>query len=508
MNWIDNLIGFISPKWGAVRQAWRMQMDELRNYDAAGFGRVNNNWRAYNQSADMTDRYSRDQIRARARDLERNSDFMGALLSAYERNIIGGGYTVQPKTGTPALDDELIRLWNLWCKKQNCDVTGTQSFMELMRMAIIRKKIDGGILFLKRYTSDGLLPFKLQVLEVDELDITAIKPRTEGGKVVNGIEYDRYNKPVGYFIKQYSVDGFAETEPYYVDAKDVMFLFSKRRPSQLREMPDFTQTITRIRDANEFMTAVSVKERIEACFSVFIKRAAPPPSGFGRSGGVDESGNPAYLGKTVSPGMIQYLNPGDEVTAFNPTGQGADATNHIKTHERLIGSGQGISYEAMSRDMSLSNYSSARQGLIEDELTFRKDIELLIELMDEIYETFVISCILSGRVTVPDFWGNKDAYLSHKWIRAPKQWIDPLKESNANRIAMQTGQKTFAQICAENGRDWKATLEEMAEIKDFGEGLGLDMDSIVFGIKETAALAADDKEVDTGGEKDSKTGSE
>lgn len=484
MNWIDNLIGFISPKWGAARQAWRVQMDELRNYDAAGFGRVNNNWHAFNQSADMTDRYSRDQIRARARDLERNSDFMGALLSAYERNIIGGGYTVQPKTGSPALDDELIRLWNLWCKKQNCDVTGTQNFMQLMRMAIVRKKIDGGILFLKRYTSDGLVPFKLQALEVDELDITAMNPQTEGNKVVNGIEYNRYNKPVGYFIRQYSVDGFTEEDPYYVDAKDVIFLYSKRRPSQLREMPDFTQTMTRIRDANEFMTAVSVKERIEACFSVFIKRATPP-SGLGRSGNVvDERGNPTYVGKTVSPGMIQYLNPGDDVTAFNPTGQGADATNHIKTHERLIGAGQGISYEAMSRDMSLSNYSSARQGLIEDELTFNRDIELLVELMDEIYETFVISCILSGKITVPEFWQEKDTYLSHKWIRAPKQWIDPYKESNANRIALQTGQKTFAQICAENGHDWKATLEEMAEIKEYGESLGLDMDSIVFGIKQ------------------------
>ena len=33
-------------------------------------------------------------------------------------------------------------------------------------------------------------------------------------------------------------------------------------------------TITRIRDANEFMVAVSVKERIAACLSVVIKKSA------------------------------------------------------------------------------------------------------------------------------------------------------------------------------------------------------------------------------------------
>lgn len=500
MNWIDNLISFISPKWGATREAWRSQLTELRNYDAAGYGRVNNNWNAYNQSAEATAQFSRDQLRARARDLERNSDFMGELLAAFERNVIGGGYTVQPKTKDTELNDEIIRLWHIWCKKQNCDVTGTQSFTEMMRTALVRKKVDGGILFLKRYTTDGMLPFKLQMLEVDELDGSALSPRDKTHKVVGGIEYDRFNKAVGYWIKQYTYDGMETTEPYYVEAKDVIFMFSKRRPSQLREIPDFTQAMTRVRDANEFMTAVSIKERIQACFSIFIKRATPPSIGRGMVSTDTSTGNPAYLGKTVSPGMIQYMNPGDDVTAFNPTGQSADATNHIKTHERLIGAGQGISYEAMSRDMSQSNYSSARQGLIEDELTFKKDSELLIEVMTEIYETFVISCVLAGKLDLPDFWEDKENYLSHKWIKAPKQWIDPYKESNANKIAMQTGQKTFAQICAENGRDWKATLEEMAEIKRYGESLDLDMDSIIFGIGQQSTAGeevATDEETDT-----------
>ena len=42
----------------------------------------------------------------------------------------------------------------------------------------------------------------------------------------------------------------------------------------------------------------------------------------------------------------------------------------IKLLQRLTGAGQGISYEATSRDMSQTNYSSARQGLIEDSMTY------------------------------------------------------------------------------------------------------------------------------------------
>ena len=68
------------------------------------------------------------------------------------------------------VNKELERLWKIWCKARNCDVTGQQSLNQILRMAVVRKKVDGGILFVKRYTRDGILPFSLQMLEVDELD--------------------------------------------------------------------------------------------------------------------------------------------------------------------------------------------------------------------------------------------------------------------------------------------------------------------------------------------------
>ena len=142
--------------------------------------------------------------------------------------------------------------------------------------------MDGGILIVKRYTRDGYLPFKLQTFEVDELDNAQMSPKHKGNKVVGGIEMNEYNKPVGYWIRQYSLDGVSGLNPIYLDAKDVIFLYTKHRPSQVREISDMSPTITRIRDANEFMVAVSVKERIAACLSVFIKKTIPT-QGIGRT---------------------------------------------------------------------------------------------------------------------------------------------------------------------------------------------------------------------------------
>lgn len=492
MSFIDSIVAFFSPQAAYEREIYRQAYDSLRSsYDAGSYDKSNQNWRVSNTSAELTDRYSRDDVRARARDLERNSDIMNSVIGAYKRNVVGGGYHVQVRTDNPELNKQIEKAWKKWCKKQNCDVTGTQSLNQIIRMAVTRKRIDGGILFVKRYTKDGFVPFKLQMIEVDELDAGTVVPKHKGNKVVGGIEYNSFNKPVGYHIRQYDIDGYSQREAVYVEAKDVIFYFTKKRPSQLREMSDVAHTIPRIRDVNEFMTAVSVKERIEACLSVFIKKTLPT-SGIGRSNSVATSERTSYEGKMLTPGMIKELNAGDEVQIVNPSGQGADATSFTKLQQRLIGAGQGISYESTSRDMAESTYSSARQAWIEDDLTYNEDKELLIEILDEIYETFIISAVLCGAVSIPNFWNDKENFLAHEWVQEPKPWIDPYKESNANMIALQTGQKTFKEIAAENGRDWRDQVDDMVEVLEYGKSKGIDLGGVLFGIKENKAQNSDE----------------
>lgn len=490
MGWLDNLIGWISPEAAARRAAWRQVLEAQRSYDAGDYSRTNANWMVTNQSAEYTDRYSRDTVRARARDLERNSDLMTSVIGPFVRNVVGKGLILQAETGDDALNEQIEHLWKLWCKKRNCDVTGTQSLNQILRMAVRRKKVDGGILFVKRYTSGGVLPFKLQMFEVDELDASQVVPKRREDRVVGGIEYDRFNAPVGYWIRQYTLDGMSVAEPVYLEAKDVIFYFSKRRPSQLREMSDTSQTITRIRDVNEFSVAVAVKQRIEACLSVFIKRAIPT-AGFGRQGTGTASPRQTYDGKTITPGMIKEMNVGDEIQVVNPQGQATDAAGYIKLQQGLIGAGQGISYEAMSRDMSQTNYSSARQGLIEDSMTYAEEDELLAEVLDEIYETFLISAVLAGALDIPDFWENKEDYFAHTFEQPPKDWIDPEKEATATKTALQTGQKTFKQIAAENGMDWRKQVDDICEVLLYAKmKYGIDLEGVIFGEKRSNAPAA------------------
>lgn len=499
MNLIDSLIGVFNPEAGLRRSMFREELKAFKRhgYDAGNHARINQNWAAPIESAEMTDRCSRDVIRARARDLERNSDILNGILSAFVRNVVGAGFNLQAKTGDEQINTEIERLFREWCKAKNCDVSGQQNFTQILRMAIRRKKVDGGIIFKKCYTKEGLLPFKLQAIEVDELANTWASPKKKGNKVAGGIEYNEFNKPVGYWISQYSVDGLEIATPVYYPAKDIIFVYSKHRPSQVREVSDLAPTLTRIRDANEFITAVAVKERIAACLSVFIKKAIPV-TGFGRGGaGQTQGGGVDYSQRRLAPGMITEMNAGDDIQVVDPKTSSADATSFLKLQQRLIGAGQGLSYEATARDMSECTYSSARQANIEDELTYMEDQEVLKAFMDEVLESFIISAVLAGAINIKDFWENKEKYMAHLWVASPKKWIDPQKEANAQSTALNAGIKTFAQIAAEEGRDWREQIDEMIEIQRYAEQKGLK--SGVFGanIAETEVNNAEEVNDDT-----------
>lgn len=481
LNWLDKAIGFISPAWAYKREAWRQALRGF--YDAGNVDRLNSGWVPVNATAEQADRPQRDIIRARARDLERNSDIAEAIIGPLERNVVGTGIRAQAKvlksdgTEDDELNQQIEDLWNEWCRPRNCDVTGQQSFQEMQAMAIRRMLVDGGIIFIKTYTSDGLVPFCLQAREVDDLDTSLnVTPGLGRNRVVGGIEMDQYNRPVAYYLKEYTPDGFWTGKSQRIEAQRIIFLWRKTRPSQIREMSPLAKTLPRVRDVNEFVEAVSVKERILACLSVFITKQVPTGTlGRGIVGGKTDNQS-GYQQRTIAPGMIHELQPGEGIQAVQPSGQATSAKDFISTQQRLAGAGQGLSYEAVSRDMSQVNYSSARQGLLEDQRTYMMWQQFLIEhFCREVYTEFLISAVLSGQIDIPDFWQNRKRYLRHVWIAPGWSWIDPVKEVSANAKAIETGQDTLSRICAERGEDWRDVLKQRAAEIKLAQELGISL---------------------------------
>lgn len=468
MNILDKVINYISPSWAYKRMHWRMGIRQA--YDAGKVFNTSASWVPYNAKAEQLNEAERDFIRARARDRERNSDFMQSLIKAYERNVVGSGFRVQSQIEDEKLGNEMEKIFSEWAKPRNCEVTGQLSFREICKMIIRRRIIDGGILIVKTYNGNKKYPFQIQFREVDDLD-TAVLTGSNGNMVINGVEINRYQKPVAYHLKVYSPDGWDTGKTERIPAQRVLFLFDKKMPSQIREISETTSMLTRTNDIDDYIHTLSLKEKIQAAFTVFIKRQLPTMiGGLGRN--IPAQKREKYPITEIKPGMIFELQPGDDATSIVPNGQAQNAKEYISAIQRMGASALGIGYENASRDMSNVNYSSARQNLLEDQKNFTDWQMWLIEhFLMEIYTEVIISAILAGTLNVKNFWGKKKDYLAHRWIAPGWSWIDPQKEVNANKIAMETGQDSVINICAKAGLDYKEVLEDQAKVLAYKKAL-------------------------------------
>ena len=113
------------------------------------------------------------------------------------------------------------------------------------------------------------------------------------------------------------------------------------------------------------------------------------------------------------------------------------------------------------------------QGLLEDRKTYGSWQSYLIDhLLTPVYEEWLDWMALQNRLPVSpqDYAKSPEAYQRHIWVRPGWDWIDPLKEASANRVALETCQTTLQEICASKGKDWRDIIaQRKVEMEALGE---------------------------------------
>ena len=425
-----------------------------------------------NADTENTDKNERDLIKARARYLERNSDIAGAAIGGIVRNVVGTGIKPQARTGNEKLNNQLELLWKEWIKHTSCDITMQQTFYELQSMLLKRKIVDGEILIRLVIDKKAKIPFKLQVIKSDLLDTYMMNAPKTNNIIRSGIELDDYLRPLAYWIQKKSPDGYVTYESERIPANQIIHLWLKNNPDQIRGVSDLAPVIKRLKDMQDFLDAETVAAKIAACFSVFIIKNSP-----GQLPGVQQNNKKDKEGKLLSsirPGMVSHLRPGEDIKTANPSRSITTAKDFINVQQRLAGAGMGLSYELMSRDFNGATFSSARQGHLEDRRTFEPMQQYLIShFCQPIWDQFVDMCVLGGLVSIRDYAQNREVYTYAEWVTPGWSWIDPEKEVKADLLALKNSGKTLAQWCAERGYDWKEQLSQMAKEKEYAESIGL-----------------------------------
>jgi len=102
--------------------------------------------------------------------------------------------------------------------------------------------------------------------------------------------------------------------------------------------------------------------------------------------------------------------------------------------------------------------------------------------------------VLSGALTIRDFVGNERAYFRTKWIAPRFEWVDPLKDRQAEKLAVDAGFKSRSDVIEAEGYDPEETDARIKADKEREEKMGLSF--AVGGAKGKVSAPSDTTEDD------------
>jgi lambda family phage portal protein len=468
-NIIDQIISFVSPEAGLKRARNRAAMNAVRSFDAASRGRRTSGWVANGTSANAETRPALHTLRDRAREQIRNNSYAKKAVNVIANNVVGAGIRLSINDKQPERET-VLQLWRNWAESTICDYDGRLNFYGLQNLIISTVATSGECLIVKKKVKfkDGIAPIQVQVLEADFIDTNKEMPElSNGGKIFQGVEFDKAGKRVAYWLfKQHPGDPDAlNTLSYRVSADLIQHVFSKDRPGQERGVPFGVSSMMLLQDLKDYQDAELMKQKVGACFAVFVQddNADTITGGTGGS-------NTRPLPEQIEPGTIEYLPPGKTITFASPPANSGYGEHTRRVLLAIAAGYPGLTYEALTGDMSNVNFSSGRMNWIEAHRQVENlQLNLMIaQVCDPLFNWFMDAIMLAGFVKKP---------CKAEWTAPRREMIDPVKEIAGMMAQVRAGFMSYQEALRTTGNDPDAVMREISEDYKKIDTLGLVLDS-------------------------------
>lgn len=458
LNFIDKAISFFAPRMGAKRLAARwsseMLLDGARKYAAAGNGKRVRSWNAPSSSANSAVSAAGSRLRDRSRDLVRNNAYASKAVKGIAANVVGSGIRPSIQYKNKLILTAAKKLWEDWGEEKACDFDGVSNIYG-MQFILMRAVAESGEVLVRKIRSrKKTVPIQLQILEADHLDNSKDGiALNDGGYIQLGIEFNKSGQKVAYWLfpdhpGEHKV--WKSLESVRVPASEILHLFLKERPGQIRGVPFGVGSFIKMKDFDDYEDAQLIRQKIAACFSVFIQSPEDPRPGTANPNG----GSPL---ERVEPGIIEYLKPGQEVSFANPPAtEGYDM--YAKKMLQGIAAGYDITYELLTSDLSNVNFSSGRMGWIEmGRMVTQWQNQIIIEQFCKgVWEWFSEAAYIAGKLPMG---------LKCSWTSPRREMIDPLKETKGLSEKVRAGFGSWQSVIRELGGDPEEVYNQMAEDK-------------------------------------------
>jgi lambda family phage portal protein len=477
-----------------------------RAFAAANQDRLTASFTGSALSPDEAIRRDLRKLRARSRQLCMDNDYAKKFLHMLQANVVGvNGIRLQARTTWPdgmadEEDNQVIeKAWAEWCRPRYCSANGRLSFRDSQRQFITAVARDGEVLV--RHIRDNgrtfAFGYALQIIEADHLDENYNRHLANGNRIVMGVELNQFDRPVFYhlFTRHPGDNAYLWGGKHYekVPASDIEHCFIVDRPGQNRGVPWMHTAIRRLNMLGGYEEAELVAARLGASKMGFY--TSPDGSGAAL---VDELGAEGVdyddhdLIQEAEPGLFETLPEGYGFQSFDPQHPTSAYGDFTKSVLRGAASGLNVAYNSLANDLEGVNFSSIRQGVLDE----REQWRVLQGWMAEqfcavVYENWLPMALATQKLPLPP--DKMDKFKSVVWQPRGWDWVDPLKDSKAHETGIANGTQTRAEILAAKGKDLRETFEQLKYEQDLAAEYGLQINA---GKQQDMSNDTDDTEND------------
>lgn len=453
-------------------------------YGGAQGGRLYEDWYAPISSADYEIRVSMRTLRARARQLVRDNGYAWGFVDGLANNVIGPlGIRLESRIKTAI--DELHQPtntateegWADWGMPENASADGQDDWTSLQRMHIQTQATDGEALWRKLSYYDNDHGYALEPIDVDRLDEFYNRLPAPGiNEIRMGVEITPKGKPVAYHIwDRHPTDGGIRRRER-VPADEIIHDFVRFRPGQTRGVTWFAPVLTTFKMHDGYTDAELVAARTAAAKMGFIVTKANP-DGMGPGVDLETTDNDKPREFDAAAGVIDELEPGQEFQGWDPSHPTTAFKEFSDAILRGISRGVGMAYTTFTGNLAGVNFSSIRAGLLEERDRYRMlQVRTAIRFCRPVYFGWVPMARLTGKLRAD---GRVAAdYRQVVWKGRGWTWVDPLKDVQADILAIQHGLESRTDILDEQGRDIRIVFEHLKEETDMADQMGVDINPV------------------------------
>ena len=413
------------------------------------------------------------RLLARSRELVVTNGYAANACEAFASNLVGDGIKPSSLIEDPALRDRVQRLWLAWTDEADAD--GLTDFYGLQAM-VAREMFVAGECFVRlrpRRAEDGLLvPLQLQLLQSEMLPFEKTETAGNGNRIRCGIEFDLIGRRVAYhFRRRHPGDStdqrIAAPDTVRVPAEDVLHIYRPIDAGQIRGLPHVAPAMVRLFLLDQYDDAELDRKKTAAMFAGFITKTAPEEQLLGEIEATELGGAIASL----EPGTMQVLLPGEDVKFSSPADVGGGYEAFQYRTLLSVSASLGLPYHLVTGDVRQANYSSLRAELVE----FRRRIGqlqhgvLVHQFCRPIWARWLETAQLAGRLELSD----PVAARMVQWIPPRWDWVDPLKDIQAQVLAMEAGITSRRKVVEATGYDVEEVDRENATDAARAAALGL-----------------------------------